>query len=161
MQACLWQARTVSSHSAHIDGSGGQMVKVKSCVLTFRYWMTLCASVYCVCVPDPRIYFGDRCSASLNATELCGGVSSLNACGEGCCEGLYKGSPTVTASALEDDSCETVSSTRWPWRNRCHHCRAGKTGHCTTCLWSSPFNSPVWPVQKPDAHGEWLWITES
>ena len=60
------------------------MVKVKSCVLTFRHRMTPCASVYCVCVPDPRICFGDRCSASLNATELCGGVSSLNACGEGC-----------------------------------------------------------------------------
>lgn len=75
--------------------------------------MTPCAGEYYVCVPDSRIYFGDRRSASLNVIDLCGGVSSLNACGEGCCEGLYKASLTVTASALEGDSYEAVSPTRW------------------------------------------------
>lgn len=98
--------------SAHVDGYGGQTVKVKSVYLPLRNRMALCADVYCRCVSDPGIYFGDKCSARSKVANLLEGILSPGACGEGCCEGIFEAFPTVTTDTSEGDSCETVPSTR-------------------------------------------------
>ena len=101
------------SPTAHIDGYGGQKVKVKVVFLPLKTGQ-LPVRLYTLYVSLVLNHsLGIDVLQSIILQTSVGGISSLSACGEGCYEGQLKASPTVTARTLQGNSSVTIPF-RWP-----------------------------------------------
>ena len=116
--------------------------------------MTFCASVHSVCVPSSGIYFGDRNLARSCAVDLCGGIPSPVRVVKAVMMGYAKHPPQVLPTPRR---AVTVRQYRLPGGHReIDATIAELTKVDIVCSTQSPFNSPMWPVWKPD--GSW-WMT--
>lgn len=123
----------------------------KAYVLTVGNQMVSHVSIHCVGVPNSRIYFRDRCLTRPHVTDLCEEILSSSVYNKDSHEGIYKASPKGVANTPEGSKCETILYTRWPQKTSATIAKLTKID--IVCLAQSPFNSPVWPIWKPD--GSW------